>query len=109
MQVKVKITQVFDLKTGTSQSGKDWQMLNFVGETYGEYNKQIYFTCFNADVIETIKAGSDYDISFEIEAREYNEKYYNTVRVFKAELIGGNIDTETANDTSNPAGDGLPF
>lgn len=120
MEQKVKVNKVLALEKGTSKTGKDWQKLQFVGETFGEYPKQICFTAWNESVIDLIAPERVFNVHFDIESREYNSKYYTDVKVWKAELIEDNtqqsaIDAEITKpekidlEENNNSDEILPF
>ena len=87
MEIKVKITEVHELESGTGKNDKQWQKLTFVGETEGEYTKRICFTAWNQSVIDAITPNETYNLSIEVESREFNDRWYTDVKVWKAEII----------------------
>ena len=86
MEIQGTITHVLDTRTGSGQKG-DWTVYNYVLETSGQYPKQIAFEVFNTDhglqVGDTIKAQID------LSTREYNGKWYTSVKAHKVETKGG--------------------
>jgi hypothetical protein len=85
MEIKGKIIKVLDKKSGTSQSGKQWCSQEYVLETSGEYPKHCCFSVFGEDRINEfdIKNGDDVTIHIEIDAREWKDRWFNSIRAYK--------------------------
>jgi hypothetical protein len=80
---------LFVTKTGDrsgSKDGKEWRVSNFLIETKGKYPKKVLLEAWG-DVAETLNEGDEVEVLFEPEARQYNEKWYNTIKCFKLELL----------------------
>ena len=93
MEQEGKIIKVMPIKSGIGKtSGKEWKSQEYVMETIGEYPKHICFNVFG-DKIEAfgIKEGDSLVISFDIDAREYKDKWYNSITAFR---ITRNSDAE---------------
>ena len=83
---------LFVTKTGDrsgSKDGKEWRVSNFLIETKGKYPKKVLLEAWGdvAAVAETLNEGDEVEVLFEPEARQYNEKWYNTIKCFKLELL----------------------
>ncbi|MBR5639511.1 MAG: DUF3127 domain-containing protein [Muribaculaceae bacterium] len=102
MEVKGKIIQKFDLQSGTSKAGNPWKKQNYLLETLDSFPKKIYFDFFGdrADQFP-LNVGDMITLSFDIECREYQGRYYTDIRGWKAEKIDENAQaavTATTND-----------
>jgi hypothetical protein len=87
MEITGKIIAVLPLRSGISQrTGNSWQMQEYVIEAQGEYPKRCVFTVFGEELINrlSITEGGIYTVTIEINAREYNGKYYNDIRATDA-------------------------
>lgn len=87
MEIKGTIIQVLPIKTCSGKNG-DWKSQDYIIKTEGRYPKKI---CLNlwGDNIDKF-ALSYYDkvtAHIEIESREFNEKWFTTVRAWKIEKI----------------------
>lgn len=73
------------MQTGTSKAGNPWKKKEWVIETFGAYPRKIKFHIFGdrADSIH-FELGKDYTVSFDLESREFNGKWYTDVSVFAA-------------------------
>ena len=108
MEITGKVIAILPLRSGTGKSGKQWRSQEFVIETDGQYPRKMCATLFN-DKIETasLVMGNTYTVSFDIDAREYNGKWYNSVTAFKVEnLDGGNTQRVPQNNDGN---NGAPY
>ena len=87
MNIKGKVIAEQPTTSGTSAQGNEWTKGGFVLETDGQYPKKIAFEVFNKpDVLGSAQIGAGVDVSFDIESREYNAKYYTTLRAYKVEV-----------------------
>ncbi len=72
---------------GISKTGNEWKMQEYVLETHEQYPRKMCFNVFGADKIAqfNIQAGEEMTVSFDINAREYNGRWYNDIRAWKVE------------------------
>ena len=91
MEITGKIVRVFDLVEGTSKSGNPWKKREYLLEVpNGQYPRQVFFNFFGERADQYIlNGGQEYRISFDIESREYNGRYYTDIRAWKAENPDG--------------------
>lgn len=85
MDVVGKIIAALPPKSGTSQStGKPWQVNTYVLQTNEQTPKNIAFDVFGADRVEqyNLKVGDMVTVSIDIDAHEYNGKWYNQIRAW---------------------------
>ena len=85
MDITGKIIQVLPLQSGVSQrTGNAWQSQEYVIETHDQYPKKCCFNIFGAEKISqfNIQLGEELTVSFDIDAREYQGKYYNDIRAW---------------------------
>ena len=112
---------LFVTKTGDrsgSKDGKEWRVSNFLIETKGKYPKKVLLEAWGdvAAVAETLNEGDEVEVLFEPEAREYNGKWYNTIKCFKLELLNAKVSPKKAAKAAKSVvveeedeGDMLPF
>lgn len=81
MEITGKIIAVLPERSGTSQSGKAWRMATYVIETMEQYPKRVAFDV-SGDRIGTfnIQLGEQMTISFDIDAREHEGRWFNSIR-----------------------------
>jgi hypothetical protein len=88
-KVKGKILQILPEQKGTSPRG-EWKKQDFVIETTDDqFPKKICFTLFNdkTSSLESILPNMEVEVSFSIESREYNQKWFTNVNAFRIESI----------------------
>lgn len=85
MDVVGKIIATLPPKSGTSQStGKPWQVNTYVLQTTEQTPKNIAFDVFGAERVEqyNLKVGDMVTVSIDIDAHEYNGRWYNQIRAW---------------------------
>ena len=88
MEIKGRIIAVMPVRTGTSQkNGEGWASQEYVIETIEQYPKRCVFNVFGEDKLKqfNIQQGGEYLVKFDINAREYNGRWYNDIRAWKVE------------------------
>lgn len=87
MEITGKIIAVLPERGGISKTGNEWKMQEYVLETHEQYPRKMCFNVFGADKIAqfNIQAGEEMTVSFDINAREYNGRWYNDIRAWKVE------------------------
>ncbi|MFK8014261.1 MAG: DUF3127 domain-containing protein [Gammaproteobacteria bacterium] len=85
MELKGKITQVLEEKTGTSSRG-GWRKQEYVIEIPGDYPKQVCFMVWG-DKIDQLKIaeGQELTVHFDLESREYNGRWYTDVKAWRVD------------------------
>lgn len=89
---KGKIIKALPHKSGVSQStGNPWEIAEYVAEqTDAQYPRKMLFQISGPDRIKNInlQEGEVVDIHFDVDAREYNGRYYNTITAFRVDRAG---------------------
>lgn len=88
MEIKGKIIQVLPLQEGVSKAGNPWKKQEYVLETYDQYPRKVCFDLFGdkADQYRA-EAGDDVVLSFDIESREYNGRWFTSIRGWKLDKV----------------------
>lgn len=90
MEVQVKIISKFDIVEGVSKStGKEFKYFNFIGETIEQYPRKIAFDVFGEKRISNCQVNENevYNISFDVESREFDGRWYTKASAWKSELV----------------------
>lgn len=85
MQIQGNIVKVFEPRSGTSSSGKQWSSLDFVVEVPGQYARRIALNIFGEERIKALapKEGEvNVVVDFDIDAHEYNGRFYNEIKAW---------------------------
>lgn len=88
MELKGKIINVLEERSGVAKaSGKPYRVAQYVLETIEQYPKKMMFEVFGEERINqmNIQVGEELTVSFDIDSREYNGKWYNQIRAWKVE------------------------
>ena len=85
MEISGKIIAVLPMATGQGKNGT-WRSQDYVLETADQYPKKVCFNLFNDKIDQFPLAIDDQvNVSFDVESREYNGRWYTTVRAWKIE------------------------
>lgn len=85
MDIKGKIIQKLDLQSGTSKAGNQWKKQEYVLETFDSYPKKVKFDFFGDKADQyPLEVGDVITLSYDIESREFNGRWYTDIRGFRA-------------------------
>lgn len=83
-EITGKIIAVLPTKSGTSARGTQWSSQTAVIETHEQYPKRVAFDVLGDKIIEfNLQVGEEVTVSFDINAREYNGKWWNSVNAWQ--------------------------
>lgn len=84
MEIFGKIICALPIRSGVAKSGKPWQSATYVLETQDQYPKRMAFDVFGQDNIAkfNIQVGESLTVSFDIDAHEYQGRWFNAVRAW---------------------------
>ena len=88
MELQGKIIVALPERSGTSARG-EWKSQSFVVETHDAYPRKMVFDVFGADRLArfNIQVGQEVMVSFDIDAHEYNGRWFNNIRAFDVRLV----------------------
>lgn len=117
MELTAKLVQLLPLQTGSGKNG-EWKKQDIIVETGGQYPKKVCISIWG-DKINTslLQVGKSLNISFDVESREYNGRWYTDVKAWKVEAAqggggaaaAGQNDDDVHNTTFSSSDDDLPF
>ena len=82
-EITGKIIAVLPTKSGTSARGTQWSSQTAVLETHEQYPKKVAFDVLGDRIAEfNLQVGEEVTVSFDINAREYNGKWFNSVNAW---------------------------
>lgn len=94
MELAGKVIAVLEPRGGVSKTGNEWKVQEYVIETHDQYPRRMCFDVFGADKIQqfNIQMGEELNVSFDIDAREWNGRWFNSIRAWKVDRVpvGGN-------------------
>lgn len=97
MEVQVTITEICPVENIVSKtSGKEYHKYKFVGKTQGAYPKEICFETLGDDKMAqfNLVAGQNYIVSFDIESRRWNDKFFTSVNAWKVVPDNGQVQAQ---------------
>lgn len=95
MELQGKCIAVLPVESGTSRSGNAWQKRNFVIETAGQYPKKVCLQLFGDKVDECPNVGEEVKVSFDINSREYNGRWYTQLDAYVVERPAAQVPQST--------------
>ena len=85
MDIKGKIIQKMEPVGGVSKAGNQWKKQEYVMETLDSYPKKVKFDFFGDRADQyPLEVGDVITLSYDIESREFNGRWYTDIRGFKA-------------------------
>lgn len=120
LELSGKLSQFLPEVSGTGKNGTTWAKRDFVIETIDNFPKKICLSAWGDKTSELtgIGIGEMIKVSFDVQSREYNGKWYTDLRAWKIEKMGvsnpgipqtqesGTFEASPAGETAN---DDLPF
>lgn len=115
MQLTAKLVQLLPLQTGTGKNGQ-WKKQDIIVETEGQYPKKVCVSIWGDKINESnLKVGNMLNISFDVESREYNGRWYTDVKAWRVETASagssadGPVDQPHFEEGQMEEKDDLPF
>ncbi len=108
MEFTGKIIAVLGVRSGVSKStGNEWKVQEFVIESHDQYPKRMCFEVFGTDKLQqfNIQVGEEMTVSFDIDARQWNDRWFNSIRVWQ---VNRNVAAPAAPQPAAPVMDN-PF
>ena len=86
MEITGKIIQKLAPVSGTSKAGNAWNKQEYVLETQESFPRKVFFNFFGERANQyPLEVGQLVTVSFDIESREFNGRWYTDIRAWKAE------------------------
>lgn len=88
MEIEGIIIQKLDPVSGVSKAGNNWSKQEYILETAEAYPKKICFDFFGDRASQyPLEVGDRIKLSFDIESREYQGRWFTSIRGWKAEKV----------------------
>ena len=112
MEIQGKIIAVLTERSGVSARG-EWKSQTYVIETQEQYPKKMAFDVFGADRIANfhIQLGEVVNVSFDIDAHEYQGRYFNQIRAWNVTKVAQQAMPCASNAAGavNPTNPQIPY
>lgn len=104
MEIQGKVIVVLPERSGISQRG-EWRSQTYVIETQEQYPKKMAFDVFGGDRIANfgIHLGDVIDVSFDIDAHEYQGRYFNQIRAWNVTKVSQQAAAQASAGVAQPA------
>lgn len=112
MEISGKIIQLLGVQTGQGKNGT-WKKQEFILETGDAYPKKVCIAVWGDKIdMSQFRIGDPVQVSFDVESREYNGRWYTDVKAWKVagQGSGGGSAAPTYSGPIDPMPeDDLPF
>ncbi len=114
MELKGIIIESLEEQSGISQAGTNWRSKDYVMEVPGKYPKKVCFNLYGDNIDKfTLAIGQEVNVSFDIDSREWNGRWFTTIKAWRVETVEGGITPNPVppvqNVVTKDADDSLPF
>lgn len=91
MEVTGRIILALPERSGVSARGA-WKSQSFVIETHDQYPRKMVFDVFGEERLQrfNINAGDEATVFFDIDAHEYNGRWFNNIRAYDVRHVDAN-------------------
>ena len=98
MEIQGKVIAVLPERSGVSARG-EWKSQTYVIETQEQYPKKMAFDVFGADRLAqfNIHSGEEILVSFDIDAHEYQGRWFNSIRAWNVTKVSQQAMASSAN------------
>lgn len=96
LEITGRLVQLLPEQSGTSKTGNTWQKQEFILETSDQYPKKVCFNLWGDKIqmLQNLPEGSQIKVSFDVESREYQSRWYTEAKAWRVESIGDEQSTE---------------
>ncbi|MCQ2094083.1 MAG: DUF3127 domain-containing protein [Bacteroidaceae bacterium] len=104
MELAGKVIAVLEPRGGVSKTtGNSWKTQDYVIETHEQFPRRMVFNVFGEDKISqfNIQMGEEINVFFDINAREYQGRWFNDIRAWRVDRNLG--DQAAPAPASDPA------
>lgn len=116
LEVTGKLEKFLEMQEGKTKDGKDWKKQQFIVVTEEKYNNIYPFELFaSGEHLEKIdnllkynKVGDMVKVQFNVNASEYNGKYYTNLSVWRVDN-SKRPEAQPATESFSEVEDDLPF
>ena len=91
MELQGKVIAVLPARSGVSARG-EWKSQSFVIETHDSFPRKMVFDVFGEERLTrfNIQLGQEVNVSFDIDAHEYNGRWFNNIRAWNVQRVDPN-------------------
>lgn len=103
LEISGKLVKLLPETTGQGKNG-NWIKQEFVIETTDQFPKKVMFAAWGdkVDLIRNLSEGQELKVSFNVESREYNNRWYTDLKVWKIDKGGAAVTGSSNNNYDRP-------
>lgn len=109
MEITGKIIHVSAEQSGTSKSGNPFRSREFVIETQEQYPKKVCIALLNDKVDMCPQVGEVVKVKFDINAREYNGRWFNSINAWAIDRPQANTQASAPQPAPSYPPQSAPF
>ncbi len=105
MEITGKLSEILPEQGGQGKTGNAWRKRSFVIETMDtQYPKKVCFDVWGdkIDQLGNIAIGEEMEVSFDVESREFNGKWYTNAKAWKFEKLQAGTSAAAPQGNANP-------
>ena len=105
-----KIIFALPAKSGLKKNGESWESQEYVIENHDQYPKKMCFEVFGAEKIDqfAIQLGEELTVSFDIDARQWQDRWFNSIRAWKVERVAAGAPQQVGSPLPPPPPSAMP-
>jgi len=98
------VIRILPVQEGVSKAGNAWRKGAFVIETDGQYPRTVCFNIWNNRIDDfAVKEGDLVDVRFDVESREYMERWYTDVTAYSISKVDETVAAPEADPFAGKA------
>ena len=110
MEFTGKFIAILQPRGGVSKTGNECKSQEYVIENHDQYPRKMCFDVFGADKIDqfNIQMGEELTVSFDIDARQWQDRWFNSIRAWKVERVSAAAPMAPGSPVPPPAPTAAP-
>lgn len=112
LKIEARVVEIQEVKTGTSNAGKDWSNQVFVLETEDRYPKLAAFQASGKllEDVKSMRVGQIVTVHFDVVSRKHNDSWYTQANAWKIEgVVVAPVQAQAVAEVTTAPESDLPF
>ena len=96
MEITGKLIKKFDIESGISKAGKEWNKQSILIEQNAEFNKEVVISAFGERIqkIKNLQEGDNLKVLCNVYSREYNGRYFHNIDGYYFSKAGEDVEED---------------
>jgi len=96
MEFTGKLIKKFDIESGISKAGKEWNKQSILIEQNAEFNKEVVISAFGDKIqkIKNLQEGDNLKVLCNVYSREYNGRYFHNIDGYHFAKAGEDVEED---------------